>query len=70
MLELSGLPAHSYSESRKQKIFEQSKSDEIRRQRIAHIQQQIAEHPPRFVVIIGAASENIGLILRDGLFAK
>ncbi|MGB7135994.1 MAG: hypothetical protein WBD46_11940, partial [Acidobacteriaceae bacterium] len=53
VLELSGLPAHSYSESRKQKIFEQSKSDEIRRQRIAHIQQQIAEHPPRFVVMYG-----------------
>ena len=55
LLELSGLPAHSYTTSKKQRseIFKPSEFAEIRKDRIALIRARILQHMPKLIVMYG-----------------
>jgi hypothetical protein len=55
VIELSGLPAHGYDESRKQKIdlFEPGQFEAIREQRIVTIRTRLLDHKPKLVIMYG-----------------
>jgi hypothetical protein len=55
VIELSGLPTHTYKASGKQrlKLFEAGQFDTIRRKRIAVIRERILTHKPKLIVMYG-----------------
>ncbi len=59
VIELSGVPAHSYRESSKQKhrLLSSGEFEQIRNERIKIIRQRILKHRPKLVVMYGEREE-------------
>jgi len=59
VIELSGLPAHSYvaSKNQRQALFDDGQQEGIRAERIKHIQNKIIEEAPKLVVMYGCSEK-------------